>query len=100
MRVKCRDTPGGVISAISGSTVGLPGGTINPIRVRHPFTILAPSCLWSACCEITGYVDDLVPQPCRQVANARQLFKPHHRLQDLVSPRAQNGTGDAAEFGD
>src|SRR5665213_596239 len=45
MRVKCSDTPDGVSSAISGSTVGLPGGTRNPIRVRHPFMIAARSCL-------------------------------------------------------
>jgi hypothetical protein len=37
----------GVISAISGSTVGLPGGTRNPIRVRHPFMVSTPSCLLS-----------------------------------------------------
>src|ERR1700744_557004 len=42
MRVKCNDTPRGASSAISGSTVGLPGGTRNPIRVRHPFIVSPP----------------------------------------------------------
>jgi hypothetical protein len=42
MRVKCTDTPGGVNAAISGSTVGLPGGNKNPIRVRHPFIVSSP----------------------------------------------------------
>lgn len=35
-RVKCTETPGGASCVISGSTVGLPGGTRNPIRARHP----------------------------------------------------------------
>src|SRR4051812_21728260 len=36
MRWKCSDTPSGASAIISGSTVGLPGGTMNPSRARHP----------------------------------------------------------------
>src|SRR3954469_9458397 len=36
MRWKCTDTPVGASAIISGSTVGLPGGTMNPSRARHP----------------------------------------------------------------
>jgi hypothetical protein len=35
MRVKCTVTPGGASRIISGSTVGLPGGTRKPMRVRE-----------------------------------------------------------------
>src|ERR1700733_14279563 len=35
-RVKWTETPVGASSVISGSTVGLPGGARNPIRVLHP----------------------------------------------------------------
>src|SRR3954453_18566330 len=36
MRWKCSDTPVGASAIISGSTVGLPGGTMKPSRARHP----------------------------------------------------------------
>src|SRR3954454_22158443 len=36
MRWKCNDTPSGASAIISGSIVGLPGGTIKPSRARHP----------------------------------------------------------------
>src|SRR3984885_12137992 len=39
MRVKCSDTPDGASSIISGSSVGLPGGTRNPMRARQPFIL-------------------------------------------------------------
>jgi hypothetical protein len=40
IRWKCNDTPAGASAVISGSTVGLPGGTRNPSRARQPFVIL------------------------------------------------------------
>src|SRR5271169_6086926 len=36
MRLKCKETPFGANIIISGSTVGLPGGTRKPSRALHP----------------------------------------------------------------
>jgi hypothetical protein len=82
MRVKCNDTPGGVNWAISGSTVGLPGGTKNPIRVRHPIMVLFRS--WLPFLPL-DYSDDLVPPSAKGVVqNSAGLGKHVKQLPELA----------------
>src|ERR1700675_1540356 len=60
-RAKWMDTPAGAIRYISGSTVGLPGGTSTPMRPRHPFMVHAPPC------------DRAPARPCLRVLDAQRF---------------------------